>query len=391
MKKQKVIFTVTNDVFADQRVNKMARTLHAMGFRVRLTGVKRKNSTPFSPAYAHVTRLAVIWQKGPLFYASYNIQLFFYLLFSRFDILVANDLDTLLPAHLVSRIKHKPLIYDTHEYFTGTPEVFTRKKVYKVWKWLENLLFPRQKTIITVNTSIAGLYQSEYGKTIHVVRNVPPYRKPIPRKSLEELAIPGFAEGLKGENPAQMKKIIILQGTGINVDRGAEELVEAMHPKHGINNAVLLVIGGGNAIDLIRKKATDAGLSDRVVFLPRMAYDDLFDYTFYASIGVSIDKDHGLNYRFSLPNKLFDYIMAATPVLASDLPEVGRIVDQYQVGKKISSHDPAHIAQCINDMLSDSQQMQTWQQNCREAAKELCWENETETIRKIYGPFLKGK
>ena len=369
----------------------MARTLHSMGFVVRITGVKRKNSPPFSPAYASVVRLPVIWQKGPLFYACYNIQLFFYLLFSRFDILVANDLDTLLPAHLASRIRNKPLVYDTHEYFTGTPEVFTRKKVYRVWKWLEDQLFPRQKTIITVNKSIADLYQSEYGKAIHVVRNVPPYREPVPRKRLEELAIPGLAESLKEKDPAQMKKIIILQGTGINVDRGAEELVEAMLPEYGIDNAVLLIIGGGNAIDLIRKKAIDLDLSDRVIFLPRMAYHDLFDYTYYASIGVSIDKDHGLNYRFSLPNKLFDYIMAATPVLVSDLPEVAKVVDRYRVGKKISSHEPAHIAQCIIDMLSDEQQMQTWRQNCREAAKELCWENETETIREIYSPFLKNK
>lgn len=391
-----VLFTITNDVFADQRVNKMAKTVSAMGFRVVMVGVKRKNSPAFAPPYAKVIRLQVWWQKGPLFYAGYNLQLFFFLLFSRFNIVVANDLDTLLPAHLVARLRGKHLVYDTHEYFTGTPEVFSRPRVYKTWKWLENKLFPKQKTIITVNDSIARLYRQEYGKEIHVVRNVPPYRKPIPQRSLTELMIggsgadmpTGTTDGQHLEEPTGKKRIIILQGTGINIDRGAEELVEAMQPSFGINNAMLLIIGGGNAMDTIRQKVTALGLQDRVIFLPRMAYDELFDYTIHATIGVSLDKDHGLNYRFSLPNKLFDYIMAGTPVLVSDLPEVANIVDQYQVGRKIHSHDPAHIAHCIIEMLDDQEQLEIWRKNCLIAARELCWENEIETINKIYLPLL---
>ena len=378
------LFTVTNDVFADQRVNKMARTLHEMGFRVVITGVKRKNSPPFSPPYARVKRIRIVWQKGFLFYAGYNVQLFFFLLFARFDILVANDLDTLLPAHLVARLRRKQLVYDTHEYFTGTPEVFTRPLVYRVWKWLENKLFPKQKTIITVNGSIAQLYGREYGKQIHVVRNVPPYRKPAAKKSLSELGIPG----LGGDDGTAPKRFVILQGTGINVDRGAEELVEAFRPGHGLQDALLVIVGGGNAIESIRNRVKQTGLNDRVILLPRMAYQELFDYTIHASIGVSIDKDHGLNYRFSLPNKLFDYIMAGTPVLVSDLPEVSNIVDRYQVGMKIVNHDPAHIAHCIREMLSSEEQWQVWHQNCLKAAKELCWDNESVTVRQIYRQFL---
>lgn len=387
--KKTALFTVTNDVFADQRVNKMARTLHEMGFRVTITGVKRKNSPAFSPEYARIIRLPILWQKGFLFYAGYNLQLFFFLLFHKFDIVVANDLDTLLPAYLVARLRRKKIVYDTHEYFTGTPEVFTRPVVLKVWKWLENRLFPKQETIITVNNSIANLYKKEYGKEIHVVRNVPPYREPIPRKSLNELNIPGMNDlNEPGDKGRGKKKIIILQGTGINVDRGAEELVEAMQPEHGVEGAILLIIGGGNAVESIREKVETRRLTQRVIMLPRMAYNELFDYTIHASIGISIDKDHGLNYRFSLPNKLFDYIMAGTPVLASNLPEVSRIVDQYEVGMKIRSHDPAHIAACIRGMLEDEQQLRIWRENCLQAAKELCWENEVKTIKDIYTPFL---
>ena len=379
MKKKKVIFTVTNDVFADQRINKMARTLSGMGFDVVLVGVKRKNSPPFNPVYADVLRIPVLWQKGFMFYASYNIQLFFFLLFRKFDILVANDLDTLLPGHLVARLHRKPLVYDTHEYFTGTPEVISRPKVYKVWKWLENKLFPRQQTIITVNRSIAGLYEKEYNKQLYVVRNVPPYHEARSKKTRHELGIP--------EN----KRIIIMQGTGINTGRGAEELIAAMQPTYGLENTLLLMIGGGNAIELIKRQAQDLGIMDRVLFLPRMPWTDLFEYTIHADIGLSLDRDHGLNYRFSLPNKLFDYIMAGTPVLVSDLPEVSNIVDTYNVGRKIESHDPSHIAGCIKEMLHDQQQLDRWKENCLQAAKELCWEQEEERPRWPVCIFVRAK
>lgn len=373
---KKAIFTVTNDVFTDQRVNKMARTLFETGFEVGITGVKRKTSQTFNPPYAKVIRLLVLWEKGFLFYASFNIQLFFYLLFSRFDLLVVNDLDTLLPGYLVSRIRNKPLVYDTHEYFTGTPEIMSRPWVYKVWKWLENKLFPKLATIITVNDSIAGLYREEYHKELYVVRNTPPFREPLSKVSRTELGLP------------DEKRIIILQGTGINMDRGAEELIEAMRPDYGLENTILLIIGGGNALDRIKEKAKSLMLNEKVIFLPRMPYEKMFDYTVHADIGVSIDKDIGLNYRFSLPNKLFDYIMAGTPVLVSRLPEIARIVDTYQVGKKIESHDPAHIAGCLNQMLNDPEQMKIWRNNCLAAAKDLCWENEKTTVEEIYRRFL---
>jgi glycosyltransferase involved in cell wall biosynthesis len=370
------LFTVSNDIFTDQRVNKMARTLHEMGFRVKITGVKRPYSQAFKPPYASIKRLSLPWQTGPLFYASLNVQLFFHLLFGRFDLLVVNDLDTLAAGHLAARIRRKPLVYDTHEYFTGTPEVMSRPKVYRVWKWLEDRLFPAQQTIITVNPSIAALYKQDYHKDLFVVRNVPPYRKPIPRKTKDQLGIP---EG---------KAVIILQGTGINTDRGTEELIEAMRPGYGLSNVVLFIIGGGNAIGAVKAKVEQLQLADRIHLLPRMPYEDLFDYTIYADIGVSLDKDIGLNYRYSLPNKLFDYIMAGTPVLVSDLPEVSHVVDSYHVGEKLASHDPAHIAAMLKAMLENKEQMAIWKANCLAAAKELCWEKEKLTVEKIYRPFF---
>lgn len=369
---KKAILTVTNDITSDQRVNKAAKTLNDLGYEVLIIGVKRKDSKAFSPGYATIRRIPLLFHKKFMFYAEYNLKLFFVLLFGRFSLLISNDLDTLLAGHLAAYFRRKPLIYDSHEYFCESPEIASRPVVYRFWKALEKWLFPKQKTIITVNESIASLYGKEYGKKLHVIRNLPPYRVPAACLPADELSLPPHND------------IILLQGSGINIDRGAEELLLAMHPDHGIKNALLVIIGSGDVLPKLKEMARGPGLRDRVLFFNKMSHDELYEYTRYATIGVSLDKDTNLNYRYSLPNKLFDYIMAGTPQLASDLPEVARIIRKYNTGMFIEKHDPAHIAECLMFMLSNPKKLRQWEANCLQAAKELCWENEKPKLIDIY-------
>ncbi len=373
---KKINLSVTNDVLTDQRVNKMARTLNDMGFKVSITGVWRKDSKPFEPGYATIKRIPLLFHKKFLFYAEYNLKLFFYLLFKRYDMLVSNDLDTLLPNHLIARVKRIPLVYDTHEYFTGTPEVVGRPFVYRFWKMLEKALFPRQKCIITVNDSIASLYEKEYGKKPYVVRNLPIYKSPRGHLPADELSLPPH------------KDIILLQGSGINIDRGGEELVMAMRPDYGIKNALLLIIGSGDVIPDLKAMVKKEALHDRVWFLDKMPPEELYEYTIHAKVGVSLDKGTNLNYLYSLPNKLFDYMMAGVPQLVSDLPEPARIINNYNTGMLVRSHEPRLIAKCIRQMLSGREQWKIWHGNSLKAAKELCWENEEKIVKKIYGAYL---
>lgn len=372
---KQAILAVTNDIHTDQRVNKAARTLSKLGYGVTIVGVKRPYSKRFAPSYASIKRMPLLFQKKFFFYAEYNIKLFFTLLFSRFDLLVSNDLDTLLASHLAAYIKRKPLIYDSHEYFCGSPEVVSRPGVLYFWKKLEQFLFPKQKTIITVNQSIASLYEKEYGKKIAVIRNIPPYKKPGACLPADELSLPPD------------KEVILLQGSGINVDRGAEELLQAMLPEYGLQNVLLVIIGAGDVLPKLKEMAKKQEFSGRVQFFDRMSHDLLYEYTRYASIGASLDKDTNPNYRYSLPNKLFDYIMAGTPQLASDLPEVAAIIKKYDTGLLVQSHEPALIANSIQTMLDDRVRYKQWQENCLEAAKELCWENEEQKLIEIYGRF----
>lgn len=367
---QKAFVCVTNDLATDQRVHKSCIALQQCGFDVLEYGRLLPGSLPLQRPY-QTLRVKHFFNRGPLFYAEYNIRLFMRLLFGRFDLVFANDPDTLSAAYLAAKIRNKKIIYDTHEYFTETPELTNRPQVQKIWKSIEKNILPKLSTIITVNDSIANLYEQEYGIKLQVVRNIPANftTEPANRKQL------GLPED---------KKILIIQGAGINIDRGAEEACEAMKQLDGF---VLLIVGSGDVIPYLKKMVAEQQLEEKIIFRDRMEHRLLRQYTRVCDLGLAIDKNTNINYLYSLPNKLFDYLHAGIPVLSSGLPEIRKIMDEYQVGYHIQNHDPQHIAQTIKTIFSDITLYQTKKENTLIASRDLNWESEEKKLLNIIRPF----
>src|SRR3974377_789279 len=124
--KKKVFLSVTNDLTSEQRVHKVCLFLERSGFEVVMIGRRRRTSMPLENRSYQTKRMFLFFETGPLFYAEYNLRLFFYLLFHKADVLVANDLDTLLANYFASRFTKSVLVHDSHEYFTGVPELAGR-------------------------------------------------------------------------------------------------------------------------------------------------------------------------------------------------------------------------------------------------------------------------
>ena len=364
-RKKTIIISATSDLATDQRVHKICLEFLRSGYDVISVGRRLKTSPPLHREYRTV-RFKLPAEKGILFYASYQVWLFFYLLFTRADGLWSNDLDTLLPNWLVAKLKRIPLAYDSHEYFCGSPEILYRPSRFKVWKTLENILLPRLDSMLTVNESIAELYSKEYGIEVKYVRNISPMPADIPhidRKSL------GFEES---------DFIVIVQGRGLNVDRGTEELLEALLllPK----DVKVLIIGSGNALTGIFKKIHSLGLSGRVKYLPPMPYNQLLGYTKIADAGASLDKTNAPNYKYSLPNKVFDFIHCGIPVISSSAVEVKKIVEHYQIGEIIKSHSPEDIAGAVVTIMKKGKSF--YSKGLITAAEQLTWEKESAKLRK---------
>eukprot|EP01034_Spumella_vulgaris_P000460 gene460-608_t len=206
--------------------------LVGLGYDVTFIGRKLPQSPPLPAERYKMHRMKLLFTSSAFFYAEYNLRLFFFLLFHRADVLVANDLDTLLANYLVARIKGSTLVYDSHELFTEVPELDHNAFAKKTWLRLERWIVPKLKFTVTVNRSIADILEKRYGVPFRVLRNMPYRYHPTETKTRAELGLPAD------------KKIIILQGSGINVRRGAEEAVEAM--KYLKVPAILLIVGNGD-------------------------------------------------------------------------------------------------------------------------------------------------
>ena len=336
--------------------------LKEAGYHVLVIGRAKKNSPEMPSRRYRIKRFRLPFEKGPLFYASLNLRLFWYLLWKHADILFANDLDTLPANYLVSKIKRIPLVYDSHEYFTGVPELQGRPRVYKIWKSIERRILPKLKYCITVNDSIAKLYEEEYGLKFITVRNVP---------VTDDVIYPDKGVLRGGLNLPLNRTIFILQGAGINIDRGAEEAVEAMQFTDGL----LLIVGDGDVIPALKERVAELELENKVKFVPRQNPKVLRRFTRASDVGITLDKDTNINYRFSLPNKLFDYIHAGIPVLASNLPEVSKIVNDYQIGIVTETHHPEKLAQHFTSIAAKAKEG-VYSEALKKASAEMNWMRE---------------
>ncbi len=370
----RVAFSVTNQLCYDQRVLKMADTVSKLGCDIiligRITeGCCAENNIPFSSK-----RFRMLFRKGFLFYAFYNIRLFFFLLFHSYDIIVSNDLDTLLPNYLISRIKGIPLVYDSHEYFTGVPELANRKFVRKVWQAIEKSLIPGLKHMITVSDSIASLYMDQYSVSPIVVRNVPGKLTGI---------IPYSREYMKVD---KSDFLIIFQGMGINIDRGAEELLDALELTSGTS---LIFVGSGDILKELKETVKRKKLEQKVKFFGPVDREVLARFTMAADAGVCLDKGTNLNYRFSLPNKLFDYISSGIPVLSGDLPETAKIIRENNCGVIVDPITPEKISAAIQLLKSNSDLFCQLKDNAIKASDSLNWETESSKVVELYKVILE--
>lgn len=356
---KKIIVSVSNDLTTDQRVAKVCNTLVNAGYKIVLIGRKLSESKDLNRKYT-TKRIKLLFNSGFMFYAEFNIRLFFVLLFFKKDMLLSNDLDTLLPNYLVSKFQNKRIVYDSHELFSEIPELVHRPFIKKCWTSLESWMLPKLKNTYTVCNSIANYYNNKYESNFKTILNLPT------QKELIKGSFPFSVEG---------KKIILYQGA-INIGRGLEFMIETMQ---FLQNHILVIIGTGDIFNQLKKQVTHKNLQNKVFFLGRIEPDELHKITPLADVGISIEEDLGLNYKFALPNKIFDYIQAEIPILVSDLPEMKHVVLKYNVGEIVQERTPEKLANQIMVLTQKD-----FSAALKKAKTTLIWENQEEKLLKIF-------
>ncbi len=281
-----------------------------------------------------------------------------------------HDLDALWPAARVAQQLRAPLVYDSHELWTEQSSLLGRPHVRAFWRLLERRLIRTADHTITVSQPIADELQRRYRlRAVGVIRNLPPYRAPLAGDPLRP------ALGLAPSRP-----VVLYQG-GFLTENGLAEVIAAAP---GFGDAALVLLGDGPDEDRLRRLVAQAGLEQRVLFHPRVPFAALHAYTCAADVGLCLIKGTCRSFAYSLPNKLFEYLMAGLPVLASDLPEMGRVVTEAQVGLVVDPLDPQQVAHGVRALLADPGQRARWRLAALAAARRFCWEEEAHQLLALY-------
>lgn len=360
-----IIFTVTNDLSYDQRMHRICTTLAEHGYQVTLAGRVLPESRPLKERSFRQIRLRCFFRKGFLFYAEYNIRLFFFLLFlKKWDAVGTIDLDTMPAGYFASLLRRKKRVYDAHEYFTEVPEVVHRRLVKSFWELTARLFIPRYRHAYTVGPALAEILTKRYGVEFGVVRNVPNILEPVIRR-------------------VQQPPYVILYQGALNEGRGIESLLRAMTLSG--DDFQLLIAGEGDLSANLRTLAKELELGDKVKFLGYVAPDELKNITFSAWLGINLLENRGLSYYYSLANKFFDFVQAGVPVLTMNFPEYRALNQVFGVAVLIEKATPEAIAAALISLKNNPDAHARLSEACVRAAREWNWDRDSRTLLKIWG------
>lgn len=296
------------------------------------------------------------------------------------DLYHSNDLNTVPQGYICSKLKKKPLVYDSHE-------VQTSRTGYnpKITKFFEGFFVKRvDKMIMTTDTRAdftKELYNIEKPEVIHNYPFFTGEQSIKHKKNIHEMC-----------NIDKSEPILLYQG-GIQAGRGLDKIVKSIPM---IKRGTVVFIGDGRIKPEIKQLVKDMKLEHRVRFIDKVPVDELKYYTASAYLGFQVLNNVCFNHYSALSNKLFEYIMSEVPVVACDFPEIKKVVTESEVGICVDSSSPEEIAKAVNVLLENTDLHNSFKDNCKIAKNKYNWNNEKTKFVEIYNEILnktsnKGK
>jgi glycosyltransferase involved in cell wall biosynthesis len=285
------------------------------------------------------------------------------------DVWHCHDLNTLFVGSVCKRRRPGTrLVYDSHELATERSRM---SRLRRRWaRWNERRGLPFADEVILTTATRANHVARLYGiPTPTVLRNVPE------RIEIEEGWDLRERLGIVPDD-----RILLYQGS-IQEFRGIEETIGAL--AH-LDRCVFVVIGYGHHRPVLEELVHRRGLGERVRFLGPIPNDELLWYTASANVGMCVIRGTSLSYRWSMPNKLFEYMMAGIPVVASDYEEMGRVVREEGVGEVCDPGDPADIARAVRTVLDAPDGGAAYREAARRAIERFNWGVEQEVLLDLY-------
>ena len=289
------------------------------------------------------------------------------------DVIHAHDVNVLPTAWLAAKLLRVPLVYDAHEISTDREGY----QAFRKWVgWVEKKIMPGVAASITTTDMRAKFFARAY----HIPR-------PLVLQNRPRYIVVDKTNRICAElNLSQPWPIVLYQG-GLQQGRGLSRLVKAAEK---VPNAYFVFIGGGRQTAELHSLVVELGLSDRVYFIPTVSLNDLPEYTASADIGVQPIENTCLNHFSTDSNKLFEYVIAGLPVITSAMPEIRKVVQQYDLGLSVPPGDTVALIEALNTMINQPELRQHYSGQAAKAARHLNWEAQEQSLLDLYDRVLSS-
>jgi len=358
----RVLIISFSAIAADARVLKQIRRLgqemevHTLGYGPTPDGVASHIRVPDDRPVWRYDRLAVIIRRYRRAYRT-NAAISFAtdaLRGTRWDVIVANDVDAVGLA-LAQESAHG-VHADLHEYAPRQKEDVWKWRLFVApfVRWMCREYVTRAQSVTTVGQGLADEYRREFGIHAEVVTNAAPYHAITPTPVSRPIRLVHSGAGLRDRNLMAMAQAVAEAEADVNLDF-------YLTP---------------NDPGYLEELAAFAATTSRVRVLDPVPYADLIDTLSAYDVGVFVLPPVNFNYRWALPNKLFDYVQARLGVIVSPSPEMARVVRQYGLGVVTEGFTAADLTQAL-DALS-VEDVETFIASADAAALELSGEHQAE-------------
>ncbi|MBQ3146660.1 MAG: glycosyltransferase [Oscillospiraceae bacterium] len=301
------------------------------------------------------------------------------------DAISGHDYLALTIGYLSNIFKRKKakLVYDSHEFELGRNQKRSKPVHWFVCHW-ERFLMKRCAFSIMVNDAIADEVQR-----IHKLKNRPVVARNIPAYwELDQEKITQTRKAILSQLDAPEDAFIMMYHGGILQNRGIEQMLTAVSQ---LENIYAVVLGNAQTeayMASLHALVDKLGISKRVLFHPAVSINVLGNYIGATNAGMSLLQPTVQNHILALPNKFFENIQCLTPVIVSDFPAIGSIVDQYEIGLKVNPASPEEIATAIDRLRHDKTLYASFKENLKQAKEDLCWEKEKLVLQDAYRRIL---
>lgn len=366
MKQKKVLITFLGNINYDTRCFNLYNSLVAKGYNTDFVGFDWLTDN-FKTVKSKKT-IYKLTKKFPsiIFYLKFYSILKFNLLKRKYDLLFAEDLYCLPVCIIIGKIKGAKVIYDCRELFGFLAGLKDKPFVQKLWYRIEKFFINKADLVITTGKMDEDFLIEEYKlKNTVIIRNLPLYKKSnSPINFYHKFGI------------HISKKILLYQGVIVH-GRGLKIIFEVLEKTEEF---VLVVLGDGEHLDFYKELSKQKNISDKVIFVGKVSQEELVNYTAGAFIGLSLIENLSLSYYYALPNKLFEYIMSEIPIIATDLPQMKKIIDEYKVGFTVDENDIDGLIRVLQNLSQNEFLFDELKNNCKNASELLCWENEIKIL-----------